>query len=253
MQRSNQRIGVLGYGEVGQAVAKFYQKPLIKDLKRDDGLKRVDVLHICIPWDETFESTAIKEIKVIQPRLVIIHSTVAVGTTKRLIQKSKNEMIVHSPIRGVHPHLYEGIKTFVKYIGAQTKKAGSAAEKHLKSLGIKTKVFTPAATTELGKLLDTTYYGLCIAFHGEVKNMCDNLKLDFEDVMTDFNTTYNEAYIKLGKKNVVRPVLSPPKGGIGGHCIISNARILEKQFKSDAISFLLQYEPAPHAKPKKHS
>jgi hypothetical protein len=46
-------------------------------------------------------------------------------------------MVVHSPVRGVHPYLYEGIKTFVKYIGADNKEAGNMADTHLKGLGNK--------------------------------------------------------------------------------------------------------------------
>ncbi len=115
------------------------------------------------------------------------------------------------------------------------------AKKHLESLGIKTRIFTPSATTELGKLLDTTYYGLCIAFHGEIKKMCDKLHLDFDKVATDFNQTYNEGYQKLGLKNVIRPVLYPPKPYISGHCVVSNAKILKKHFKSLALDLILKY------------
>jgi len=124
-----QKIGVLGYGEVGNAIAKFYKKPFIKDLNRDDGLKGVEILHICISYNKSFVDTVAKEIKKINPKLVIIHSTIAPGTTKKLIAKTGNKMIVHSPIRGMHPHLYSGIKTFVKFIGAENKKAGEMAKK----------------------------------------------------------------------------------------------------------------------------
>lgn len=154
-------------------------------------------------------------------------------------------MVVHSPIRGVHPHLCEGIKTFVKYIGADNKKAGSMAKKHLESLGIKTKVFYPSLTTEIGKLLDTSYYGLCIAWHGEMKKICDKSGVNFKEAVTDFNKTYNEGYKKLGKSNVARPVLYPPQktAGITGHCVVPNAQILKKYFKSRALDLLLEYKP----------
>jgi len=120
-------------------------------------------------------------------------------------------MVVHSPIRGVHPHLYQGIKTFIKYVGSDNKKAGESAKKHLEGLGIKTKVFMPSITTEIGKLLDTSYYGLVIAWHGEMKKICNKLEVNFEKAVTDFNQTYNQDYTKSGKKNVVRLVLYPPK------------------------------------------
>jgi len=240
MSKNKSKIGILGYGEIGQAIARFYKNPKIKDLNRDDDLVGVDILHICIPWSKNFVKIVKKEIKKIKPRLTIIHSTVAPGTTKKI-----GGLVVHSPVRGVHPHLFEGIKTFVKYIGADNKKAAQLAQKHLESLGIKTKVFYPSITTEIGKLLDTTYYGLCIAWHGEMKKLCDKYKIDFEKTVTDFNKTYNEGYKKLGKPNVVRPVLYPPVKGIGGHCIIPNAKILKKYFKSPVLDFILKY--------KKHS
>lgn len=243
VKKSNNKVGILGFGEVGKAIAKFYTAPRIKDLNRDDGLQGVDILHVCIPYSKKFIDIVAKEIRAIKPSLVIIHATIAPGTTKTLAEKFANISIVHSPIRGVHPRLYEGVKTFVKFIGAQSKKAGQRAQAHLEGLGITTKIMLPAATTELAKLLDTTYYGLAIAFHGEAKKMCDELCLNFDDVMTEFNTTYNEGYKKLGKQNVLRPVLAPPKGGIGGHCVISNIKILKQFFDSKALDLIAHYTP----------
>lgn len=233
----NQKIGILGFGETGQAIAKFYRNPLIKDLKRDDDLTDVEILNVCIPWSDRFTEIAKKEIRTIKPKLTIIHSTVMPRTIEKI-----GGMVVHSPIRGIHPYLCQGIRTFVKYIGADNKKAGQLAKEHLEGLGIKTKVFYPSVTTELGKLFSTSYYGLCIAWHGEMKKICDELNVDFDQAVTDFNKTYNEGYTKLGKKNVIRPVLYPPKNGIGGHCIVLNAKILQKFLETKAIDLILDYK-----------
>lgn len=256
MTKNNSKIGILGYGEVGRAMAKFYKTPRlrrrfggqarIKDLSRDDGLKGVEILHICIPWSKNFIKIVKKEIKEIKPKLTIIHSTVAPGTTKKLslgLPRGLGKMVVHSPIRGMHPKLYKGIKTFVKYIGTDNKKAGELAKKHLKSLGIRTKVFRLSITTEVGKLLSTSYYGLCIAWHGEMKKLCDKYRIDFENAVTDFNKSYNQGYKKFRRENFMRPVLYPPKNGIGGHCIIPNSEILCEYFKSEAFDLILKYKP----------
>lgn len=242
-----QKIGILGFGEVGQAIAKFYKNPRIKDLKRDDDLKGVEILNICIPWSNNFIKTATKEIKKIKPKLTIIHSTIAPGTTKEIIDclPRAYQEVVHSPIRGIHPHLYKGIKTFIKYIGADSKKAGEMAKRHLESLGIKTKIFYPSKTTELGKLFDTSYYGLCIAWHGEMKKICEREGIKFEEAVTNFNQTYNKGYQELGMSQVVRPVLYPPKNGIGGHCICQNAEILKKYYKSETLDLILRYRSKP--------
>ena len=233
------KAGVLGYGHIGKAIAKLYPNPKIKDINKNDGLKGIDVLNVCIPWSKNFIEIVKKEITEDQPKLTIIHSTVAPLTTKTI-----GGMVVHSPVRGVHPHLYEGIKTFIKYIGADVLEAGIMAEEHFRDLKIKPKAFGPSVITELGKLLSTTYYGLCIAFHGEMNKMCMKYKIPFEQVAKHFNQTYNEGYAKLEMPNVIRPVLySPPPEGIGGHCIIENARVLDEIFDSKALDLILNYAP----------
>lgn len=237
VKKSSKKIGILGYGEVGQAIAKFYKNPKIKDLNIDDGLVGVDILHVCIPWSKDFVRIVKSEIKKVKPKLTIINSTVYPGETKKI-----GGMVVHSPIRGIHPHLYKGIRTFVKYIGTDNKRAGEMAKTHFKNLGLKVKVFSPSITTEIGKLLDTTYYGVCIAWHGEMKKICDKAGIKFEDAVTDFNISYNDGYFKLGKKNVVRPVLSPPEKGIGGHCLIPNAEYINKYCETKMVNALLSYK-----------
>ena len=240
--KNKSKIGILGYGEVGKSIAKFYKNPRIKDLTRDDGLKGIDILNVCITWNDDFIKTVNKEIKAIKPKLTIIHSTTYPGATKKIYRATKS-LVVHSPIRGVHPNLYGGIKTFVKYVGTDNKKAGELAKKHLESLGIKVKVFHPSITTEIGKLLSTAYYGTCIAWHAEAKKICDKAGVDFEEAVTDFNETYNEGYKKLKKPQVIRPVLYPPKKGIGGHCLVPNAEILKRYQKSEILDLILKYKP----------
>lgn len=245
MKHTKAVVGIIGFGEVGQALARFYSKPRIVDLQRHDDLSGVAILHVCIPYSRTFVKIVKSYIKTVKPKLTIIHSTVPVGTTKRL-----GSLVVHSPVRGVHPHLYEGIKTFVKYIGADNKLAARRAQSHLKSLGIRTQVFSSSRTTELGKLLDTTYYGLCIAFHGEMAKLCRQYHLDFDQVVTQFNLSYNQGYTKLGMPQVVRPVLRPPVGTIGGHCILQNVELLKKNSTSTAFALIQEYRPRKNKQKK---
>ena len=71
----------------------------------------------------------------------------------------------------------------------------------------------------------------CGSAYGVQRSNC----IDFDKVMTEFNKSYNDGYSKLNKKNVIRPELYSPKGNIGGHCIISNAKILKKIKKENSI------------------
>ena len=213
----------------------------VKDLKFNNELNEIDFLNICIPQINDFESVVIKNAIESNAKNVIIHSTVKVGTTEK-ISKFLDIPVVHSPVRGLHPNLVEGLLTFVKFIGSENIEYSKKIKDHLKCLGIKTKILANSKTTELGKLLDTTYYGVCIAWHAEMKKMCDHENLSFDEVVSNFNETYNDGYKKLGKENVIRPVLYPPTNNIGGHCVIQNAKLLKENYLSEALDLILKYQ-----------
>jgi UDP-N-acetyl-D-mannosaminuronate dehydrogenase len=234
------KIGIIGYGEIGSSLHKLYSDHdvfiLDQRLGYFEDLTDCKVLNICIPFTDDFILEVNEYIEVLEPKLTVIHSTVAPGTTEKIIGR-----VCHSPVRGLHPNLDLGIKTFLKYIGSNDFEVSQEYHNHLTELGIQSHICKNSTTTEYAKLLDTTYYGMCIAFHSDVMELCEEKKLDFNEVMTLFNMTYNKGYIELGKENVVRPVLYGTKK-IGGHCVVSNANILKDHFDSDAIQMILKYE-----------
>jgi len=240
----HEKIGILGYGEVGRAVAQFYEEPLIKDITREDGLFNLDVLNVCIPFEdkEGFCKIVIDEIKQSKASLTIIHSTVSPGTTRYIKENIPEEYeVAHSPVRGIHPFLYEGLKTFVKYVSSPTNKGLAHAIVHLQCIGYNVKHMDKPETSELAKLLSTTYYGMCIAWTGEMKKFCDEVGVDFNEAVRMWNETYNEGYTELGHPNFARPILYSPDGPIGGHCVTSNARLLEKIKDSTALELIKEY------------
>lgn len=228
---------VIGLGEVGSAIQKVLncegldldkeaqkKADLIKPF--EDGL--YDFLHICIPYTEKF----VHNVKVFQNRynsftegrhlkpLVVVHSTVPLGTCDA-------NGWVHSPVRGVHPHMEEGLRTFTKYFGGEN--ANEAALEFNRVTKIQCISEDKAATTEALKLWDTTQYGVMIALEKEIHAYCKRHGLDFYTVYEHANRTYNEGYMKLGRDEVVRPYLRHIPGPIGGHCVIPNAEIIASQ------------------------
>lgn len=205
----------VGLGEVGKAINKIVGGSYVTTNKSTWDGSNVDVVHICIPYSKDFWAIveAYKEVG----GLVIVHSSVPIGTCDAL-------GVVHSPIRGVHPHLEEGIRTFVKYFGGD--RAHKAAT-IFRKLGIKTKVYDQARTTEAIKLWDTTQYGRLIMLEKEIHAFCKKHNLDFKAVYTQANKDYNKGYVELGRPEVVRPYLKHIEGPIGGHCVIPNAKLLK--------------------------
>jgi hypothetical protein len=225
-------VGVVGFGEVGRGIAALYDYEVhaedpAKDMEIPDDVK-LSVLHVCTPYFDGFENMVIELFFRHCPDCTIVNSTVPVGTTERIGRNVKR--IVHSPVRASHPNMEQGLRHYVKFIGADDNKTGLAAAYYFKEVGVPVRVVAGSRTTELAKLLDTTYYGTCIAFHKYAKGLCDREGLNFEDVMTEFNRTYNIGVLGLDKANFARPVLYPPEGPIGGHCVVPNIRLLEAQY-----------------------
>lgn len=233
-----EKISIIGFGDVGKAIAKFYPNPVIKDLNQDGDTSNSDLLHICIPYNEDFIETVKKEIAIAQPDLTIIHSTVAPGTTEKI-----GGAVVHSPVIGKHPDLHEDIKVFKKFIGADKEKHGQKAQAHFNKLGLETALLKDSKTTELGKLLLTSYIALCAAWTGEAEKMCKHYGVETIKSLTWFTEIYNTGNTKLNQEHRNLPVLYPPHNEkIGGHCLVPNAEILKKEIDSNALDLILDYK-----------
>lgn len=216
-------------GEVGSAlVTLLKEKFQVEGIDKDDyTVSRFDYVHITIPYTKDFIKIVHKYRAVnlkLSTGVLIIHSTVPVGVSQLL-------KAVHSPIRGQHPHLVKGIKTFVKYFGGEQ---AEEAAKPFRELGIECIVVKDSRSTEALKLWDTLQYGLFILINKSIYQYCEELGLNPYFIYDHANRTYNEGYQKLDKSGVTRPILKYMPGPIGGHCIMENARMI-----SDSLADLL--------------
>ncbi len=243
MYNNEKNILSIGYGEVGKAISQICEdsgfdvfmidkelkineiEELEKSVKENISFKAT---HINFPYfNEDFINYVVEYSIKYPTELIIVNSSVPVGTTEKIYKRTGIECI-HSPIRGVHPNLYKGIKTFVKYIGPTSEKSKELAESHFKKLKLKTRVMKSSKETELAKLLSTTSYGIWIVWTSYIKNLCDNNNIDFGDVHNEWTKSYNNGYQKLNMKDVSRPILYPCDDKIGGHCVIPNSDLIQK-------------------------
>ena len=177
------------------------------------------VLDICIPYSDAFVGIVKSYQEQFSRQYTVIHSTVAVGTADQL-------GAVHSPVRGVHPDLEAGVRTFVKFFGGRQAGAEAVAQLFVDK-GVEVKVFDNARDTEADKIWSTTQYGLSIILQKELYAYCQEHGLDFDVVYTQFNQTYNEGYQALDRPEYTRYVLKHHDGPIGGHCVVPNLVMLD--------------------------
>lgn len=214
---------IIGFlGEVGSALKEVLNPDAGVDVNGNSfglGAKIYDIMHICIPYSEKFKEQVNAYQSEYNPKYTIIHSTVPVGTSRAC-------GAIHSPIRGIHPNLVSGIRTFPKFLGGEE---ASAVADHFRRAGLRVFLFDSPEATEAGKLFDTEYYRTCIEFTHRVYRFCAAKGLNFHEVYTLFNQTYNEGYAQLGHPEFVRPVLQPIMTEIGGHCLLPNQKIIINQ------------------------
>jgi UDP-N-acetyl-D-mannosaminuronate dehydrogenase len=244
-----EKILVVGLGEVGRPLFELlresgrfevYGFDVDTDKMRELGQtalpKDVDVMHICIPCvnKEEFVKSVTGYVERFKPRLVIINSTVSLGTSMEVHERCGGGCLVaHSPVRGVHKsleHMKWELRRWIKYVGGVNAKSSKAAKQHFEKLGLKTKVLRSCLETELAKLFETTYRAWMIACFQEMHRISKRLGADFDNVVDFLEDVH--------KVRFDRPIMFPDV--IGGHCLIPNTELLLKSYDSEFLRLILK-------------
>jgi UDP-N-acetyl-D-mannosaminuronate dehydrogenase len=222
----NGKILVVGLGEVGKPLYELIGEHFDVvgiDIKPVDFNGECEILHLCFPFQiPDFVAQCVKYIKQYKPNLTVINSTVPPGTTRSVYKKSRTS-IAYSPVRGKHVRMKQEMLYYSKFIGGINLESGQRAVDHFQSIGMKTKLLSSPESAELAKLTETTYFGVLIAWAQEIERYCDQLSLDYDEVVT--------IYDEIG---YLPPVRYYP-GVIGGHCVMPNIELLKSIFTSDIL------------------
>lgn len=214
-----------GKGQVGSALAKIFERHGVKVAILDKGARpkgwpKNAFLHVCIPYSKDFVRIVKAEILRYRPLMTIIHSTVPVGTTRRV-----GQMTAHSPVRGQHDNLELSLLKFVKYLGPTTERCRRLAEAHLSSSGLKVVSWAKPESTEVMKLLCLSRYLNDLAFYETAYHVCLDQKVS-PALMLQWTETYNDGY---SGSRYTRPTFDFPRGRVGGHCVMPVSKMLADQ------------------------
>lgn len=220
---------VAGLGEVG--------RPLLHILERTYACRGIDiapvevegpcsVLHICYPFQvNNFVGVTASYVERYKPELVILHSTVQIGTTRR-IQDCVQVPVVYSPVRGKHTRMEQELLHYQKFIGTNNRQALEQATQHLSAAGFHIATFRNAETAELSKLVETTWLGILVGWAQDV-----------ERVAAEYGASYEEVNRFIEEISYL-PRVFP--GHIGGHCVMPNIAILRDRFNSRFLDAVVE-------------
>lgn len=220
---------IIGAGEIGKSLHEVfspYHESYLRDVE-DLKLDKVEILHIAFPYSEKFVEQVAGYAKQYSPKLLVVHSTVPVGTSRKIGS-------VSSPVNGRHPYLANSIKTFRKIVGGTNPFHVYEVTRFFQLCGIQCAVFSSPEASELGKLLCTRRYGLSLIEMKEAAKVCEKESVPFHEVYTMWNEIYNNGYTVLKEPRFHRPNLWPIGGEIGGHCVIPNLEYV----KDDLSAFI---------------
>ena len=219
---------VVGLGEVGMPLYTILKKQDPATIGIDIQPASVDdpvgIMHICIPFSNSaqFQSAVVGYARKYAPKVIVINSTAVPGTT-RGIEFETGIPCVYSPIRGKHTKMVDELYLYVKFVAGTDPQITERVQEHFKAAGMKSETMSSPEALELAKLLETTYFGLLIAWAQEMNRFAETVNADYLEVGKFFREI---AYLPN--------VLFQP-GFIGGHCVMPNIALLQQRFQSDFL------------------
>lgn len=192
--------------------ADLYVIAVTTSLNKDDTPDMSNIYDVC------------NKISKINPEsLICIESTISLGTSKKISEKFSLKNIVHCP------HRYWSGDT-INYGVVQTRVFGALNDvsyKMGKAFYEKQKIpileVSSIEIAEMCKVAENAYRFVQIAFAEELKTICDELGLPFEELREACNTKWNIEILEA-------------RDGIGGHCLPKDTRYLRSVLKSPLLN-----------------
>jgi nucleotide sugar dehydrogenase len=181
--------------------------------------------------NKRFESKDIKKISLIISKfikngdLVILRSTVRVGTTRQIVlpilKKSKKFFdLAYCPERTQEGNALNELKILPQIIGGINNLSKQRSKKIFEKITKNILFTSKLETAELIKILDNTYRDVSFAFANEVSLICNSLNINSREV------------INLGKFKYPRTNIPNP-GPVGGPCLAKDTYILKESLKKN--------------------
>jgi UDP-N-acetyl-D-mannosaminuronate dehydrogenase len=214
---SSAAVLVVGLGEIGRPLLEILRgahDAAGRDIE-DRPFGGVQVLHLCFPYSPDFVSSAARYVSLYEPEVVVVNSTVIPGTTTEIHDKT-GIPAVYSPVRGKHARMTEEMLRYRKFVAGTSAHAVALVDEHFTAAGISTQRMSSPEALELAKLLETTYFGVQVAWAQEMDRFAGAVGADYWETIAFFEEI-----------DFLPPVAFQP-GYIGGHCVMPNLDLLEQ-------------------------
>jgi hypothetical protein len=177
-----------------------------------------DILHICIPYSKKFDKTIIKAVEVFKPKIMVIHSTVKPGTSKKF-------NCLYSPVLGRHSDDFENNSKLYRKMFAGSLDLYAVVKKEFNF----NCEYWNEDTDELefSKIMSTTRMYWELIYNKELSRQCKKLGFSFNNVYHRWTDNYN-AGIEIKHWGWRRTQFNEMTDELpGGHCLRPNIHLVD--------------------------
>ena len=214
---------ILGAGQVANTLKNnITNESTMYDIGQWEGEEHIecDYLHIAIPYTKGFIRIVENAERIFSPDIMLIHSSVKPGTTKKL-------KCLYSPVIGRHDDDFKNnVKLYRKFIAGD--KASYDKVSNLFNLQCE---YWGENTSELeySKIMSTSRMYWDLMFQKIMQRDCEKYDYDFIQAYHRWTDNYN-AGIAVNHPNWKRPFyLKMETDTPGGHCLKSNIHLVDNE------------------------
>jgi UDPglucose 6-dehydrogenase len=239
------KIAIIGYGYVGKAMESFFKDhyqlviydPYLSEQRLIPGVSKkqvntCDAAFICVPTpmsdDGSCDISIVEEtFEWLNVDLVVIKSTVAVGTTKKLIDKYGTHIVFSPEYIGESTYwtpfsFHKDMKETPFYtIGGEKNTCSAVIDLLLPVTGpCKRYNITDSTTAEMAKYMENSFYANKIAFCNEVYDICQYIGVDYNEA--------RELWLSDPRLHRMHTAVFKDNRGFGGKCLPKDTNALVK-------------------------
>jgi UDPglucose 6-dehydrogenase len=218
------KIAIVGAGAVGSAMAQMFPNVVLYDEPKGigsrDDVNGADIAFICVPTpsrpDGGCDTSIVEEVAGwIDGPIIVIRSTVSVGTTRRLAE-AQRKPILFQPEYGpaeTPDHPFNELRN-IRWIilGGDRKAAKTVARawKDVYSSDIVIQFTTPEAA-ELAKYMENAFLAMKVTFCNEFYDLAERFGVEYDEL--------RELWLLDPRMGKTHTFVFPDKRGFGGKCL----------------------------------
>lgn len=241
------RIGILGVGMVGGALKRYFEKkPNYKLYLYDkkgigsfEELNKADFIYVCLPTPSNPDGScntdivegAIKEIK--GNKVIIIKSTVPVGTTDKLQTEHLQHKFLFNPEFLTELTADQDMCYPDRQIVGYTKKSFTIAKDIIQQLPLAPfERIVPAKEAEMCKYVGNSWFSTKVIFANQIYDLCEKLEIDYNTIrdLASADKRIGRTHLEIWHKGY---------RGFGGKCLPKDTKAIISFAEKNGINMEL--------------